>query len=148
MPNAPLKQCAEYHCPALVQSGRCPQHQKAKYKRQDANRGTPTERGYGPAHQILRVQCFIRDGWRCVECDWEPELVRVCRENDLPTPAPATLLAILRERYNAGQRHLHADHIRTIREAPELARDLGNMATMCDKCHRRKSRNEMMESRC
>lgn len=62
------------------------------------------------------------------------------------TPPPATMLAILRERYKAGQRHLDADHIIPFGTRPELRLVLSNVQTLCDApCHKAKSRNEMME---
>ncbi len=152
MPNAPLRSCAEYPCPNKVASGRCAQHTKAKHQRIDARRGSSHVRGYDKAWDHLRVQAFVRDGWRCQakDCDtpggWEPELVRVYRESMLGVPATVTVLAILRERYNAGQRHLDADHIVPFGNRPELRLDLRNVQTLCDACHKRKSRNEMMES--
>src|SRR5678809_165520 len=42
MPAAPLRYCAEPHCGALVQHGRCQAHRQAK----ERDRGTRQQRGY------------------------------------------------------------------------------------------------------
>ena len=43
-----------------------------------------------------------------------------------------------------GSRHrLEVDHRRAVRDAPELAFDLGNLQTLCGTCHGRKTRLEM-----
>lgn len=38
---------------------------------------------------------------------------------------------------------LEVDHIRSIREAPELAYDMGNLQTLCVPCHSRKTQAEI-----
>lgn len=145
MPWAPLKRCAEHPCQNRVRSGLCPEHTKAKHKRIDARRGSSHARGYNRAWEALRVQAFVRDGWRCQQCGWEPELVTAYREIGEGLPSTRTMLDILTARYNAGQRHLDADHIIPFGTRPELRLDLSNIQTLCDLCHKAKSRNEMME---
>jgi len=145
VPYAPLKRCAEYPCPNKVVSGRCTEHQRAKHKRIDARRGSSHARGYDSAWDALRVQAFVRDGWRCQSCGWEPELVKAYREMGEGLPAIQTMLDILRVRCHAGQRHLDADHIIPFGTRLELRLDLSNVQCLCSSCHKAKSRNEMME---
>ncbi len=147
MPTAPLRACLEPRCPALVPSGRCAAHQRKRYQQQDANRGTSTDRGYGQGWQPLRVTAFVRDMWRCVQCGWEPELVSAFREAGLGLPSTAALLDILRDRFKRGQKHLHADHILTIEERPELSRELGNIQTLCSVCHGRKTMRDSVTAK-
>ncbi len=39
--------------------------------------------------------------------------------------------------------HLQIDHVKSVRDAPELAFDLENLATRCRVCHSRKTRLEV-----
>lgn len=55
MPRRPLAPCAEPGCGALVERGRCPQHQRAEYRREQVSRGTATQRGYGVRHRRWRL---------------------------------------------------------------------------------------------
>ncbi|MGI8746321.1 MAG: HNH endonuclease [Bryobacteraceae bacterium] len=105
-------------------------------------RGTPLERGYDAHHRRLRVLCFQRDGWRCVDCGWEPDLSADFRRFDLGDPPTDRVLAELRDRHNRGERHLHADHQVPIAERPDLRLDLDNLKTRCDACHRAKTNRE------
>ena len=100
------------------------------------------ERGYDVYHRRLRVLCFIRDGWRCVDCGWEPDIVRLCRENGLDLPPTWRILRELRDRFADGLTHLHADHQIPIAERPDLRLDLDNLRTRCDRCHRAKTMRE------
>ena len=148
MPWAPLKACSQFPCPEKLPANgpsKCPKHLKAKHKRIDERRGSAHARGYDAAWSQLRIQAFIRDGWHCVQCGWEPDLVRYYRDGNLGLPPTATMLDILRIRYNAGQEHLDADHIIPFGRRPELRLVLSNLQTMCSTCHKAKSRNEMME---
>ena len=117
-------------------------HRRERQREHDERRGTATERGYDQDHRRLRILCFERDGWRCVDCDWEPEIVKVFREAGLGAPPTDTVLAELRENFNRGKRHLHADHEIPIAERPDLRLDLDNMRTRCDGCHRAKTMRE------
>jgi HNH endonuclease len=84
----------------------------------------------------------MRDGWRCVDCNWEPELVRIFREVGLGLPPVKQVLEELRRSFARGDRHLHADHQTPINERPDLRLDLDNLKTRCDKCHRAKTVRE------
>jgi 5-methylcytosine-specific restriction protein A len=126
-----LKPCSVPGCPKLSPNPRCDQH---SYQR-ERERGKTAERGYDRDHRRLRVLCFQRDNWRCVDCGWEPELVEVFRSFGMG-PAPVDkVLEQLRSNYANGARHLHADHIIPIEKRPDLRLDLDNLATRCDRCH-------------
>jgi 5-methylcytosine-specific restriction endonuclease McrA len=118
-------------------------HQQALQRRYDDRRGTAAERGYDAAHERLRVTCFVRDDWRCCTCGWEPQVVADFRMAELGAVPVDAVLGELRRAKNAGERHLHADHIVPIsgREDPRRL-DLDNMQTLCDWCHRRKTMKE------
>ena len=97
------------------------------------------ERGYDADYRRLRPLCFIRDEWRCVDCGWEPEIVKVYRLGGLNLPHPSGALEFLRGAFNRGERHLHADHIIPIEERLDLRLVLDNLATRCNECHARKT---------
>jgi 5-methylcytosine-specific restriction endonuclease McrA len=137
-----LRPCSAPGCPELTAGGLCESHRRARQQQHDEHRGTSSERGYDADHRRLRILCFQRDGWRCVDCDWEPDIVRLFREAELGDPPTETVLAELRARHNRGERHLHADHQVPIAERPDLRLDLENMRTRCDACHRGKTLRE------
>ncbi|MGD0579546.1 MAG: HNH endonuclease [Bryobacteraceae bacterium] len=117
-------------------------HAHALQRAYDDRRGTRTERGYDAAHRRLRIQCFLRDEWRCEACGWEPPIVeqfRLAGLGDLPVDV---VLDELRRAKLAGERHLHMDHVLPIATHPGLRLDLGNVQTLCDWCHRRKTMKE------
>ena len=144
MPSLPKRPCNSPGCGTLCDGGRyCPAHSRAKQRLEDDRRGTSAERGYNAAHRRMRVLCFIRDEWRCVDCGWEPTVVADFRRFDLGTPPAEQVLAELRERFSLGERHLHADHQIPIEQRPDLRLDLDNMRTRCNTCHGRKT---MLES--
>ena len=142
MPSLPKRPCTYPCCGVLVASGRCEKHRVQQQQKQQLERGTTAERGYGAVHKRLRVQCFERDEWRCVDCGWEPELVRIFREADMGIPPTDRVLEELRQSFGRNERHLHADHEIPIYRRPELAEDLGNYRTRCDSCHSRKTDRE------
>jgi 5-methylcytosine-specific restriction endonuclease McrA len=88
------------------------------------------------------VQCFLRDEWRCRECGWEPEIVSQFRLAGLGLPDPDVVLDELRRAFLCGNRHLHADHVVPIESDASQRLDLGNLQTLCDLCHRRKTQAE------
>jgi 5-methylcytosine-specific restriction endonuclease McrA len=137
-----LRPCSTTGCPELTAGGPCESHRRARQLEHDERRGTSGDRGYDADHRRLRLLCFQRDGWRCVDCDWEPDIVRLFREAELGDPPTETVLAELRVRHNRGERHLHADHQVPIAERPDLRLDLENMRTRCDACHRGKTLRE------
>jgi len=138
-----LHSCAHPGCPRLVSGAqRCPEHQLTARRAIDQARGSAAERGYDVDHRRLRILCFERDGWRCVDCEWEPDIVADCRLYDLGDPPRDSVLAELRRRHNRRERHLHADHQIPIAERPDLRLDLGNMRTRCDRCHNSKTMRE------
>jgi 5-methylcytosine-specific restriction endonuclease McrA len=111
-------------------------------KQRDERRGTSAQRGYDAAHRRLRVLCFIRDEWRCVDCGWEPNLVTDFRLFDLGPPPVEQVLAELRERFSQGEKHLHADHQIPIHDRPDLRLSLDNLRTRCNACHGAKTMRE------
>src|ERR1035438_5782538 len=62
-----LRPCSTPGCPELTPGGPCEQHRRARQREHDERRGTSVERGYDASHRRLRVLCFMRDGWRCVD---------------------------------------------------------------------------------
>jgi hypothetical protein len=135
MPNIPKRHCSN-RCGRLIETGsRCRQCQKQNEQR----RGSSTQRGYDEDHRKLRLQCFVRDGWKCVDCGWEPDIVRDCRTYSLDTPPPALILEELRVRWHGNQRHLHGDHDIAIDQRPDLRLDLDNYKTRCNECHAAKT---------
>ena len=140
--DLPLRPCGQPGCRTLCEARYCPAHKKSVAKQHDEQRGGSAARGYDADHRRLRVLCFIRDEWRCVDCGWEPNLVRDFRQFELGPPPVEQVLAELRERFSQGERHLHADHQLTIAERPDLRLDLDNLRTRCNRCHNRKTRLE------
>jgi 5-methylcytosine-specific restriction protein A len=139
MSNLPLRPCTVPGCPRLSTGPRCDRHTAIA----EQVRGKTAERGYDKHHRKLRVFCFQRDNWRCVDCGWEPEIVELYRVHHMgPVPVDA-VLDELRRRFNRGDRHLHADHIQTIEDRPDLRLDLDNLATRCDKCHNARTMREL-----
>jgi 5-methylcytosine-specific restriction endonuclease McrA len=148
MASAPRRSCSSPGCVALCDDGTyCPAHKRSARRQQDHDRGTPNERGYDGAHRRLRLLCFQRDQWRCVDCGWEPDVVADCRRFELDDPHVGKVLDELRQRLNRGERHLHADHELPIAVRPDLRLVLTNLQTLCDRCHNRKTRLETAAGR-
>src|ERR1700733_10328416 len=147
MPSLPKRPCNSPGCKALCDGEQyCPEHRRQTWHQQDEQRGTSTERGYDADHRRLRVLCFQRDEWRCVDCGWEPNIVSDFRQFDLGTPPTAKVLQELRERFHQGETHLHADHQIPIEQRPDLRLDLDNLRTRCNRCHNAKTMRELRES--
>ena len=143
MACAPRRPCSVPGCRTYCDEGSyCLVHKRATRQQQDEQRGTPTARGYDAAHRKLRVLCFERDAWRCVDCGWGPDIVSDCRSFELGDPPTERVLDELRQRLKCGQRHLHADHEIPIAVRPDLRLELDNLRTRCDRCHNRKTRLE------
>ena len=134
--------CTTPGCPELTPGGPCELHRRARQREHDERRGSSRDRGYDADHRRLRVLCFQRDCWRCVDCGWEPDIVADFRRFDLGDPPTDRVLAELRDRHNRRERHLHADHQLPIEDRPDLRLDLDNLRTRCDGCHRAKTVHE------
>ena len=148
MPMLPKRGCSESGCRSFAMAGssHCKTHtrsvQKASQRFYDDRCGTRIERGYDAAYDRLRIQCFVRDKWRCGACGWEPLVVETFRLADLGAVAVDAVLDELRRAKLAGERHLHMDHVLPITTHPGLRLDLSNVQTLCDSCHRRKTLKE------
>ena len=132
--------------PSVRRGAYCPEHRRQILRQQDERRGTSAERGYDANHRRLRVLCFIRDEWRCVDCGWAPNIVSDFRQFDLGMPPTAKVLQELRERFHQGETHLHADHQIPIEQRPDLRLDLDNLRTRCNRCHNAKTMREPVSS--
>lgn len=62
-PTAPLRPCAHPGCGLLVPKGRCILHRRQA----ELERGSPSARGYGRAHQAMRTRVF-REEPTCAGC--------------------------------------------------------------------------------
>src|SRR5690625_1882804 len=62
-PRKPPRPCSWPGCPALVsgRGSRCQAHERERQRRQDAERGTTAERGYGALHRRWRRLVLLRD---------------------------------------------------------------------------------------
>ena len=120
----------------------CPDHRRKTRQQRDERRGTSAARGYDTSHRRLRILCFVRDEWRCVDCGWKPNLVADFRQFDLGPPPVEQVLAELRERFSQGEKHLHADHQVPIHDRPDLRLSLDNLKTRCNACHGAKTMRE------
>jgi hypothetical protein len=137
----PSRTCSTGCGRIATHGSRCYLCQKAsQYQRPE--RPSPSLRGYDKTHNSLRVQCFQRDAWRCVDCGWEPQIVKDCREYGLDEPSVDVVLKELKLSYNRGERHLHGDHDLPIEQRPDLKSDLDNYRTRCNKCHAAKTMKE------
>lgn len=141
MPSLAKHNCSEFGCSQLVTAGsaRCSKHTRPRV---EVARPKTAERGYDADFRALRPFCFERDHWRCVDCGWQPESVRICQSAGLEMPPTDKLLKELSRAYAAGQRHLHADHVIPVQERPELRLVLNNLQTRCNACHSRKTARE------
>ena len=138
MPTAPPRLC---RC-GEVYVGRCSACSRNKARRQDERRGTSTERGYDADWRIIRIRAFERDGWRCVDCGWRPEIVEMYERIGAGVPETLLVMEELRARQQAGGLHLQGDHIQTIADRPDLRLDVGNVASRCSVCHSRRTARE------
>ena len=108
MPRLPARPCAHRGCPNLVR-GRdrrfCDEHQSEEWKRQDAQRGTAAERGYGAQWREVRDR-FLADHPWCVNCG-EPATVahHVVRRRDGGSDDPDNLIALCKTCHS----RLHAE---------------------------------------
>jgi 5-methylcytosine-specific restriction enzyme A len=136
--------CSTPGCAGLAENGpRCEACKKLQDRVYESRRGSPWRRGYDDVHQRLRIQCFQRDGWRCVDCGWEPDVIREARLYGLPEPPTDVILRELRQRFNRDDVHLHGDHDIPIEQRPDLRLDLDNYRTRCNRCHSAKTMREL-----
>jgi len=70
MPVAPKRPCAQPGCPALVDRGRCPAHQKAAYKADREARGSAAQRGYDARWRRYR-EWYLNQHPLCAMCEKE-----------------------------------------------------------------------------
>jgi len=139
----PKRSCSTPRCGNMAAAGgRCAPCQRLF----DSRRLSPHRRGYDADHEKLRILCFERDHWRCVDCGWEPDIVREFREYKLGDPPTDIILAELRERWHRGDRHLHGDHDVAIQARPDLRLHLDNYRARCNKCHAAKTMHEQQAS--
>jgi 5-methylcytosine-specific restriction enzyme A len=129
MPSLTKRNCSNGCGRQVANGSRCSNCQKQT----DERRGSPTQRGYDENHRKLRIQCFERDGWKCVDCGWEPDVVRDSRTYGLDTPPIGVILEELRRQWH---------HDTPIQERPDLRLDLDNYRTRCNECHSAKTMRE------
>jgi hypothetical protein len=148
MPSLPGRSCATPRCrnPA-VKGSRCAACERAKQSHIDRRRDGSTDRGYDEVHRRLRVLCFVRDNWKCVDCGWQPDIIVDCEEHQFDEPPVDAILEALRVAFNRGERHLHADHDQPVEQRPDLRTDLDNYKTRCNRCHSAKTMRELNASR-
>ena len=142
MPTAPQSPCSATGCGILTDSKRCKGHQRRRDIDIDTRRPSSHQRGYDAAWRILRLKALTRDDFTCRHCGWLPESARLAKAYDQPI-SPEAVLDELRLLQQAGERHLHADHILTIHDSPNLRLNLSNVQTLCSTCHNAKT---MLES--
>ena len=75
MPRKPKRPCNHPGCRELVDNGYCDKHKKIRTKRNDAKRGTSTQRGYGVGHRKIRAIVMK-----------EEPLCRHCKAKGIRTP--------------------------------------------------------------
>jgi 5-methylcytosine-specific restriction protein A len=114
MALAAPRPCAHPRCSALVQgSTYCQAHARARQARQDQERGSSTERGYGYRWQVTR-KGFLREHPFCAKCSTDA------------VPVLAT----------------EVDHITPHRGNMALFWDRANWQGLCHVCHSRKTATE------
>ncbi len=143
MPSLPTRGCSKCGKPRTIGS-LCGDCERTRQTLLDSyRRGSTTERGYDPAHRRLRILAFQRDGWKCIDCGWRPQIVVDFEQYELGEPDLAAVLNELRIAYNRNERHFHGDHVIPIEVRPDLRLDLDNYATRCNVCHSAKTMREL-----
>lgn len=116
------KTCSAPGCHRVVVRGKCELHaakaqarEQARKAQHDATRPSSTQRGYDPAWSAVRRQYLAA----------HPDCVGYGAQ--------------------AGRCHAKAaevDHIRSVREAPELRLNWGNLRGLCRRCHSARTAKE------
>jgi len=135
----PCRRCGET-CPH-DKSGLCIECQAIAPQNRDCDRESSRDRGYDAKWEKLRRQVLIRDQFTCLDCGWQPTLVELALEAGAKVPV-AEVFEELRRRYRARQPHLIVDHKIPIRTNKALRLKLGNLQTLCDGCHVKKTAME------
>lgn len=118
MPTKPKRPCNRPGCRKLTAERFCEQHRTEEYKRQDRERGTAAERGYGYRWQKYRAW-FLKENQLCAECKRQGKLTA------------ATLV----------------DHIVPVTGPDDpLFWDTDNHQPLCDRCHNIKRATEDKET--
>lgn len=118
MPNKPLRPCRHPGCSALTSSGYCPAHQP---RRRDTRRASAE-------YHSLYASALWQGDLRPAQLLAEP-WCRECAKRGLRTPATVV------------------DHIRPHRGDPALFADRGNLQSLCERCHNRKTARERAQTR-
>lgn len=110
MPHRAARACVVPGCPNLVRGrdSRCPEHQREYEARQDARRGTASERGYDARWQKIRDR-FLGDHPFCEICG-EPATVahHIVRRREGGGDTPRNLMALCASCH--GKLHANAGH--------------------------------------
>lgn len=97
MPYRPGRPCSHPGCTNLVRGRNrrfCALHQHQEWQRQDARRGTSTERGYGEKWRIVRARYLARNP-RCYVCGTRATIAHhVIRRRDGGSDAEDNLRAM------------------------------------------------------
>ena len=113
-PTAIKGPCGHKGCPRRsTRQGYCDEHRKAVHKRIDANRGTPTQRGYGNDWRKMRAY-HLRNNPLCV----------ACKARGITEVASVV------------------DHIVPHKGDEALRTDPDNLQSLCKRCHDSKTANE------
>lgn len=96
MPYKAARACSVPGCPNLVRGkdSRCEKHQKEYEARQDASRGSASDRGYDARWQRIRAK-FLRDNPYCEKCG-KPATVahHIIRRRNGGPDSPRNLMAL------------------------------------------------------
>ncbi len=97
MPRRPKRPCPEPLCKNLTDGGRCEEHRQQEQRRYDKERGTSTQRGYGPQWRKLRLMVLN-----------EEPLCRECQRQNKTTPATEV------DHIDGDVRNLHRENLQPL----------------------------------